>query len=59
MIQFLKDMALEFRIGRELVKLLAADDRNKMRAHAKRMADLVKQRSPQQVEKMEREKGLR
>lgn len=59
MIQFLKDMVLEFRIGRELGKLLASDDRNTMRFHAKRMADMVKRRSPQQVARMEAKAGLR
>lgn len=54
-----KDWILEIRIGWELHRLLASGDRNKMRAHAKRMADLVKQRSPRRVEQMERQKGLR
>lgn len=58
MIQFLKDMVLEFRIGRELGRLLASDDRNKMRFHAKRMVNMVKRRSPQQVARMEAKAGL-
>lgn len=59
MIPWLKDVVLEIRIQIELNRLLSEKDRNKQRAHAKRMVDLVKQRSPRRVEKMERKAGLR
>lgn len=59
MISWIKDLLLELRISWEFHRLMATDDRLKMRAHAKRMADLVKQRSPRRVEQMERKAGLR
>lgn len=59
MIAWIKDYILEIRIQIELHWLLSEKDRNKQRAHAKRMGDLVKQRSPRRVEKMERKAGLR
>ncbi len=59
MLTWIKDVILEIRIQIELNWLLSEKDRNKQRAHAKRMAELVKQRSPRRVEQMERKAGLR
>ena len=59
MFAWIKDVILEIRIQIELNWLLSEKDRNKQRAHAKRMAELVKQRSPRRVEQMERKAGLR
>lgn len=59
MIAWIKDVILEIRIQAELNRLLAEKDRKKQRHHARRMADLVKQRSPRRVEQMERKAGLR
>ncbi len=59
MFAWIKDCILEIRIQIELHWLLSEKDRNKQRAHAKRMGDLVKQRSPRKVEQMERKAGLR
>lgn len=59
MLTWIKDVILEIRIQIELNWLLSEKDRNKQREHAKRMGDLVMQRSPRRVEQMERKAGLR
>lgn len=58
MIQLFKDLLLEVRIQMALNALLAEPNRTKQRQIAARMADLVKQRSPGRVERMERAKGI-
>lgn len=59
MIAWMKDAVLEMRIHLELRRLLGERNRVKQRHHAKVMADLVKQRSPARVVKMERKAGIR
>lgn len=59
MISWIKDTILELRIALELHRLLRSIDRIQMRAHSKRMADLVKQWSPRRIDQMERKAGLR
>lgn len=59
MISWIKDTILELRIALELHRLLRSIDRIQMRVHAKRMADLCRQRSPRRIEQMERKAGLR
>lgn len=59
MIALIKDLWLEIRIQHALNKVLCEPNRDIKRSHAKRMADLIKRRSPARVEKMERKAGLR
>lgn len=59
MIALIKDLWLEIRIQHALNRLMAEPNRDIKRAHARRMADLIKRRSPSRVEKMERKAGLR
>ncbi|MCA9368086.1 hypothetical protein KC887_07585 [Candidatus Kaiserbacteria bacterium] len=59
MIQRIKDFILEQRIAWHSEQLEAADFQWLKMAHYLRMQKLIMQRSPGQVERMERAKGLR
>ena len=56
--QMLKDWQLECRIGAARNALNAAQDSHARRAAWERMAALIRQRSPQQVARMERKAGM-
>lgn len=58
-IQYIKDLILEIRISITLNQMMAKKDRHEQRFLAKRMANLISQRSRQQVERMERRMGLK
>lgn len=59
MLSFIKDLFLEYRIGRALGRLLSEPNRDIKRKHAADMATLIKRRSARRVEQMERKAGLR
>ncbi len=59
MIQRIKDMVLEFRIRLALTRMIATDNKSEQRKEAELMARLHRQRSTQQIERMERKMGLR
>jgi len=59
MIQRIKDIVLEFRIRLALTRLVATENKSEQRKEAELMAQLHRQRSPQQIDRMERKMGLR
>ncbi|NMF98408.1 hypothetical protein GPA27_13535 [Aromatoleum toluolicum] len=58
MLARLRDYLHERRIAAEKVALLAATTFEARRIHAARMRDLINQRSPDSVARMERDRGL-
>ncbi len=58
-VQYVQDLILEKRIQATLNRMISEPDRDMRRAIAQEMGSLIKQRSAAQVERMERERGLR